>query len=114
MPGSNCSGFFTASQQAMESMRISNAASLAAKDAEMEEERKKKDAEMDAMKSQMAEMANTSRQTSFVSSRNNNLKVGINSLSNRFYLLNNKIPLQWFNQSIDTFKIHCKKLFLPK
>ena len=56
----------------------------------------------------------TSRQTNFVSSRNNNLKVGINCLSNRFYILNNKIPLKWFNQSIDTFKIHCKKLFLPK
>ena len=56
----------------------------------------------------------TGRQTNFISLKNNNLKVGINSLSNRFYLLNNKIPLRWFNHSIDTFKVYCKKLFLPK
>ena len=57
MPGSNCSGFSTASKQAIESLRIENATSLAAKDAEMESERKKRDAEMEAMRSQMAEMS---------------------------------------------------------
>ena len=46
MPGSNCSGFSTASKQAIEGLRIENAAKIAAKDAEMEAERKKKDAEM--------------------------------------------------------------------
>ena len=27
-------------------------------------------------------------------------------------ILNHEIPLTWLNMSIDTFKIHCKKLYL--
>ena len=48
-----------------------------------------------------------------ISLKNNNFKVGINGLSNRFYLLNNKIPLEWLNLSLNTFKVKCKKLLLP-
>ena len=55
----------------------------------------------------------TGRQTNFISLKSNNFKVGINALANRFYLLNNKIPLQWLNLSLNTFKVHCKKLFMP-
>ena len=55
----------------------------------------------------------TSRQTDFVSLKNNTFKVGINSLSNRLYILNNIIPLQWLTLSLDTFKVKCKKLLLP-
>ena len=44
--------------------------------------------------------------------KNNNQKVGLNSLSNRLSALNDSIPLDWLNNSKDTFKIKCKKLFL--
>ena len=54
----------------------------------------------------------TSRQTKFCSSRANRKKVGLNALANRFFILNNRIPLDWFNMSINTFKIHCKKEFI--
>ena len=55
---------------------------------------------------------NTTRQTKFSTNRTNRLKVGMNQLANRLYLINNKIELDWFNHSVDTFKIKCKKLFL--
>ena len=71
-------------------MRIEVAATMAAKDAEMEAERKKKDAEMDAMRNQMAKMA----------------------LSNRLYVLNKTIPLNWLYDSIGTYKVKCKRLML--
>ena len=54
----------------------------------------------------------TSRQTVFKTSKSNIFKVGINSLSNRLAHLYDEIPLSWLNMSIDTFKIHCKKLYL--
>ena len=57
MPDSNCSGFSTASKQAIAALRVENAATIAAKDAEMEVERKKKEAELEAMRNQMAELA---------------------------------------------------------
>ena len=47
----------TASKQAIEDLRNENAARIAAKDAEMEVERKKKDEEMETMRNQMAELA---------------------------------------------------------
>ena len=31
-------------------------------------------------------------------------------LSNRLYLLNKTIPLQWLNESLCTFKVKCKEL----
>ena len=39
-------------------------------------------------------------------------KVGLNSLANRLYYINDLIPLSWLNLIIDSFKVHCKKLFL--
>ena len=54
----------------------------------------------------------TSRQTEFLISKTNKTKVGLNILSNRFAILNGLIPLRWLNLNIDTYKIHCKKLFL--
>ena len=53
----------------------------------------------------------TSRQTKFHASKVNNRKVGLNALANRVYILNNRIPLEWFNMCLDTFKVHCKKEF---
>ena len=55
----------------------------------------------------------TRLQTDFFLLKNNTFKVGINSVSNRLYLLNNKIPLEWLNLSLNTFKVKCKKLLLP-
>ena len=39
-------------------------------------------------------------------------KVGLNAFANRVYILNNRIPLSWFDMSIEMFKIHRKKEFL--
>ena len=36
----------------------------------------------------------------------------INSLANRLPVISNKIPLNWLNMSMDTFKVNCKKIFL--
>ena len=54
----------------------------------------------------------TSRQIVFLISKTNKTKVGLNILPNRFSILNGLIPLTWLNASMDTFKVHCKKLFL--
>ena len=54
----------------------------------------------------------TGRQTNFITLKSNERKVGINCLANRLTVINNKIPLNWLNFSLDTFKIKCKKLFL--
>ena len=54
----------------------------------------------------------TSGQDNFMALKSNNIKIGINCLANRFYILNGKIPLQWLNSKIETFKIKCKKLLL--
>ena len=54
----------------------------------------------------------TSRQTEFLISKTNKTKVGLNILSNRFAILNGLIPLRWLNFNIDTYKIHCKQIFL--
>ena len=39
-------------------------------------------------------------------------KIGSNFLSNRFKALNRQIPLEWLNNSIDTFKVKCKNKFM--
>ena len=44
--------------------------------------------------------------------RKSNYKVGNNLLVNRCHQLNNKINYSWFNESYNSFKIKCKKLFL--
>ena len=54
----------------------------------------------------------TSRQTHFLCRKSNNLKVGINCLTNRLYVLNKAIPLDWLNDALTTFKVKCKKLLL--
>ena len=54
----------------------------------------------------------TSRQTCFKTLKDNVYKVGMNSLTNRLTHINEIIPLTWLNMSIDTFKVHCKRLIL--
>ena len=54
----------------------------------------------------------TGRQTNFITLKSNARKVGINCLANRLTIINNKIPLDWLNLSLDTYKVRCKKLFL--
>ena len=58
------------------------------------------------------DQVNTGRQSKFIIQKSNKLLVGLNILSNRLHVLNNKIPLEWLNLSIDSFKIQCKKQFL--
>ena len=54
----------------------------------------------------------TSRQSKFITRKENKLKVGLNSVSNRFFYLNGKIELDWLNLSYNSYKIKCKNLFL--
>ena len=44
--------------------------------------------------------------------RQNKKKVGLNALANRFFIVNDKIPLDWLNNSFETFKVKCKLKFL--
>ena len=46
----------------------------------------------------------TGRQTNFITLKSNWYKNRNNSLSNRLLLLNNKIPLDWLNLSMSTYK----------
>ena len=55
---------------------------------------------------------NTTRQNKFCTHKTNRLKVGMNILSNRLGIINNVILLDWLNQSIDSFKVKTKKMFL--
>jgi hypothetical protein len=41
-----------------------------------------------------------SQQTTFKTSKNDILLVGMNALSNRFYSVNGLIPFEWFNESL--------------
>ena len=54
----------------------------------------------------------TSRQTKFKCKKSNKLKVGLNALRNRFFILNNQIPISWLEGGYETFKVKCKELFL--
>ena len=54
----------------------------------------------------------TSRQTKFKILKGNTLKVGINALANRLYILNDLVPLSWLNLSIESFKLKCKASLL--
>ena len=58
------------------------------------------------------EQALTSRQTYFLAIGTPNFKIGNNILSIRLKVLNNKIPLEWLNLSLNAYKIKCKELFL--
>ena len=55
---------------------------------------------------------NNFRQTKFAINKTNNLKVGMNVLSNRLWCLNGIIDLNWLNSSFETFKIKCKQWIL--
>ena len=54
----------------------------------------------------------TSRQTNFITTKDNKRRVGLNALANRFYPLNNRIPLMQLNKSLNSYKIFCKNEFL--
>ena len=58
------------------------------------------------------DQVNMSRQRDFRILKINKLLIGRNILCNRFYELNGKIPLEWFNMSKNAFKIICKNKFL--
>ena len=54
----------------------------------------------------------TSRQSKFEILKTNVKKVGLNILVNRLSGLNSKIPLDWLNGSLDSFKVKAEKLLL--
>ena len=54
----------------------------------------------------------TSRQTNFSIIKNNNRKIGNNIITNRLYILNNRVLLSDLNDSISTFKVKQKKNLL--
>ena len=51
------------------------------------------------------------RQTQFLMLKNNPSKVGMNSLFNKFYVLNSQIKLSHFNLRLNCYKNATKKLF---
>ena len=56
----------------------------------------------------------TSRQTTFMAKKGNRRRVGLNAFANRVFVLNGRVPLDWFTMNIDTYKVHCKKEFLSR
>ena len=50
------------------------------------------------------QMIQGGRQTKFLMLKNNQSKIGMNSLVNKFYVLNNKIELSHFNQTMNCYK----------
>ena len=52
----------------------------------------------------------TSRPTKF--KNKNRLRVGLNALANRLFILNEQIPLNWLDGGYGTFKVKCKELFI--
>ena len=54
----------------------------------------------------------TSRQTRFLATKTNNRKVGLIALENRVYILNNRIPLNWFNMSFKLLRYIVKRNLL--
>ena len=59
-----------------------------------------------------SEIVNTTRQHFFEVRLNHRLRIGKNSLCNKLHDLNGKIPLDWLNLTIESFKIKCKEKFL--
>ena len=53
----------------------------------------------------------TSRQTKFMTWKNNRLRLGMNTISNRFVLINDRFPLDWLNNSYETFKFKNERTF---
>ena len=58
------------------------------------------------------ELLGANQITYFISSKSNKKKVGLNAMANRLYILNGRIPLEWLNLSIVSYKLKCKKEFL--
>ena len=56
----------------------------------------------------------TSRQMTFKTLKSNRTKIGLNSLANRLHHINYRVPFEWLNNSFETFKVKCKKLFLQE
>ena len=54
----------------------------------------------------------TSRQSNFLTQKTNNYNVGLNISSNKFYVLNGKIILDWLSLPINSYKILCKQRFI--
>ena len=54
----------------------------------------------------------TGRQMDFKIQKHKKYKVGLNALSNRLYYINDKIPFEWLNSPISTYKVKCKKKYL--
>ena len=55
---------------------------------------------------------NTSRQTKFITNKENRFKGGVNAFSNRAWYLNGKINQDRLGLPFNSYKIKCKKLFL--
>ena len=55
---------------------------------------------------------NMSRQNNFMIKMCGNTSIGHNILTNKFHYINDQVPLDWFNKSMDAFKIACKNKFL--
>ena len=54
----------------------------------------------------------TSRQTTFMATTNNRKKRWSECPCKQSFIFNDRIPLNWFNISLDTFKVHCKREFM--
>ena len=54
----------------------------------------------------------TTSQTNFIATKENKRRVGLNALANRFYILNNQIPLSALSKGLDSYKIFCKNELL--
>ena len=54
----------------------------------------------------------TTRQRKLTTSKQNNLKIGMNIVSYRFFYLNGKIDMKWLNLLFDSDKLIRKKMFL--
>ena len=52
------------------------------------------------------------RTRTFNFAKTNNYKIGLNLICNRFHSLNGRIDYSWMNESYESFKIRCKKMFL--
>ena len=48
----------------------------------------------------------------FKSRKSNKLKVGVNALANRLFILNDQIPIKRLVGGYETFKVKSKELFL--
>jgi hypothetical protein len=55
----------------------------------------------------------TRRQQAFEIFRSNNYKIGKNMIANKFYFINGKIQLDFFNLPYPSFKYRMRNVFLP-